>query len=263
MDSQNRTKLNQLLKNWPRGTVAVQGWLSTQGIYRQLTDVYAKSAWLTRIGRGAYIRAGETVDWTGGLYAVQMQMQLAIHAGAKTALQMHGAAHYLSLGGQDPLYLFGSPGTKLPVWFKSHDWARKIQYTATGLFQEQGLALTAKQLGDYAVTIATAERAIMEVLHFVPDTESFQGANQLMAGLTTLRPALVQELLESCNSIKVKRLFMYLAEKNGHRWVKKLDLTKVTFGTGKRMIVQGGRLDQRYKITVPHDDVDEDKVPEL
>lgn len=255
MDGQNRTKLNQLLRNWPRGTVAVQSWLDTQGIYRQLTDAYVKSAWLTRIGRGAYLRAGETVAWTGGLYAVQVQMQLAIHAGAKTALQMHGAAHYLSLGGQEPLHFFGSPGTKLPAWFKVRDWGQKIQYTATSLFREYDLGLTAKNLGDYAVTMATAERAIMEVLHFVPGTENFQEADQLMAGLTTLRPALVQGLLESCNSLKVKRLFMYLAEKNGHRWVEKLDLTKVTFGTGKRMIVLGGRLDPRYRITVPYDDV--------
>lgn len=262
MDSQDRGKLNRLLKNWPRGTVAVQSWLEGQGIYRQLADVYARSTWLTRIGRGAYIRSGETVDWSGGLYAIQDQLQLAVHVGAKTALQMHGISHYLPLGGQDPLYISGNPGTRLPTWFTNYDWSRKIHYTTSGLFQDHTLGLSTKDLGEYALIIAVAERAIMEVLHFVPGKESLQEADHLMAGLTTLRPALVQALLETCNSIKVKRLFMYLAEKNGHRWVEKLDLIKVAFGTGKRVIIRGGRLDQRYHITVLHDD-DEQRIPEL
>jgi len=36
MSGQNRNKLNQLLGNWPKGTVAVHAWLQDQGIYRQL-----------------------------------------------------------------------------------------------------------------------------------------------------------------------------------------------------------------------------------
>ena len=72
-----------------------------------------------------------------------------------------------------------------------------------------------------------------------------------MEALTNLRPRLVQSLLEQCASVKVKRLFMYLAEACGHTWVKKLDLSKVSFGKGKRMIVKGGRWDPKYSITVP------------
>ena len=36
-----------------------------------------------------------------------------------------------------------------------------------------------------------------------------------------------------------------------HSWVKKLDLSKVDFGKGKRMLVRGGRFDSKYNITVP------------
>jgi hypothetical protein len=72
-----------------------------------------------------------------------------------------------------------------------------------------------------------------------------------MESLLTLRPALVQNLLETCNSVKIKRLFMYMAEKAGLPWVEKLDLGKVDFGKGDRTIVEGGRLDPNYRITVP------------
>jgi hypothetical protein len=72
-----------------------------------------------------------------------------------------------------------------------------------------------------------------------------------MESLTTLRPGLVQSLLEQCRSVKVKRLFMFLAEHHNHAWVERLDLSKVDFGKGKRMIVKGGRFDAKYRITVP------------
>ncbi len=106
-------------------------------------------------------------------------------------------------------------------------------------------------MGFYVVRLSTPERAIMEVLYGVPKEESYEEAKLLMEGLTTLRPRLVQMLLESCVSIKVKRLFMVLAESCGHTWVKKLDLSKVDFGKGKRMLVRGGRFDSKYNITVP------------
>lgn len=41
---------------------------------------------------------------------------------------------------------------------------------------------------------------------------------ELMEGLNNLRPNQVQDLLEKCESVKVKRLFLYLAEKAGHEW---------------------------------------------
>jgi hypothetical protein len=62
---------------------------------------------------------------------------------------------------------------------------------------------------------------------------------------------MLQELLVQCRSVKVKRLFMYLAEECNHAWVKKLDVSKVNFGKGKRMMVRGGRFDSKYNITVP------------
>ncbi len=61
----------------------------------------------------------------------------------------------------------------------------------------------------------------------------------------------LQSLLECCTSVKVKRLFMYMAESHQHPWVGKLDLSIVDFGQGKRVIVKAGLLDKKYNITVP------------
>ena len=91
----------------------------------------------------------------------------------------------------------------------------------------------------------------MEMLYLVPAKVGFDEALLVMEALTTLRPDVVQSLLEACRSVKVKRLFMYISEKHGHPWVGNLNLFRVNLGKGKRMIVSGGEFDVKYQITVP------------
>ena len=93
----------------------------------------------------------------------------------------------------------------------------------------------------------------MEMLHLVPGKVGLEEASLIMENLVSLRPAVVQRLLEICRSVKVKRFFMYMAEKHEHQWVSQLDLSKVDFGKGKRMIVADGKLDKKYQITVPRE----------
>ncbi|GMQ89838.1 MAG: hypothetical protein BMS9Abin10_0173 [Gammaproteobacteria bacterium] len=253
MNGQNRSKINRLLEVWPRGTVAVHAWLREQHVYRQLASVYRKTEWLKAIGRGAFAYANDHVDWIGGLYAIQAQLGLSIHPGGKTALGIQGYAHFLPLGQGAPVYLFGVPGERLPAWFKQYQWGATLVYSRTQLFRGESktAGLTNKDMDSYSVVISSPERAAMEMLHLVPQKQSFQEARLLMEGLTTLRPHMVQSLLEKCQSVKVKRLFMFLSEECGHAWVGKVDLSRVNFGRGKRMLVKGGRFDAKYGITVP------------
>ena len=41
----------------------------------------------------------------------------------------------------------------------------------------------------------------------------------------------VQELLENCSSVKVKRMFLYLADKFKHLWLDLIDLSNVDLGS--------------------------------
>jgi hypothetical protein len=253
MTSYTGSKINQLLKAWSAGTVAVTPWLEKHGIYQQLVHEYEKTSWLCQVGQGAYAKAGDNVEWTGGLYAIQEQLKLPIHVGGKTALQMQGYAHFLPMGKDKVVSLFGLPDIKLPAWFKQYRWSIKVRYTTTNLFAgEADQGLTKKDMGSYRIKVSAPERAMMEVLYGVPLVDSYEEARLLMEGLTTLRPRMVQGLLEKCTSVKVKRLFMLLAENCKHAWVRKVDLSKVDFGKGKRALVKGGRFDSKYKITVPN-----------
>jgi hypothetical protein len=75
----------------------------------------------------------------------------------------------------------------------------------------------------------------------------------VMEMLSLLSPLKVQELLEDCKSIKVKRLFLYMAEKAGHDWLETLNLSKISLGTGKRAIIKNGVYNAKYQITIPNE----------
>lgn len=265
MGSVSESKLNLLLKKWPPGTVAVHSWLKEQGIYQQLAYKYEQSAWLKRIGEGAYIRDGETVPWTGAVYALQSQLNLPIHVGGKTALAMNGFSHFLSPRGKAPVYLFGEPMAKLPAWFRNHKWETRVIHKMPRLFagNVKNSSLTTVPIEHYELRVSSPERAILEVLHLVPQEQSFVEARQLMESLTALRPDMVQSLLENCNSIKAKRLFLYLAEATEQPWFNKIRLAKINLGKGKRLIVKGGVFNSKYQITVPKELDDMNEVPEL
>ena len=245
------TKLNSMLRKWPHNTVATSNWLQKQGVNPDLVFHYEKSKWLEKMGYGAFIKYGDKVGWDGGVYAIQALLKLPIHVGGRTALSLKGFAHYLRFGGET-VKLFGRGKVKLPAWFKNYDWKVKIKYSTAQLFEpEYKEGLVNYDVGEFTINISAPERAILELLDMVPANETFEEASQIMDGLTTLRPALVQKLLQDCTSIKVKRLFLYLAEKSQHKWFKDIKLKKINIGSGKRIIVKGGKLVPKYKIVVP------------
>jgi len=57
-------------------------------------------------------------------------------------------------------------------------------------------------------------------------------------------------LLESCSSVKGKRLFLYYAREASHSWYPALDRSRINLGAGKRELVKGGKLDKEFLLTV-------------
>jgi len=94
---------------------------------------------------------------------------------------------------------------------------------------------------------------MLECLYHAPVTMDLVECYQIMEGLVNLRPNLLQGLLESCTSIKVKRLFLYLADKANHHWFPFVDLNPIDLGSGHRYIGSGGVFVEKYLITVPEE----------
>lgn len=246
------TKINQILKKWPKDTIAAASWLREQGIPRDLLSYYRRSGWMTGFGRGAVVKSGDKADWPGGVYALQEQLHLPLHPGGKTALTLQGFGHYVPLG-RERVTLFTRRGVRVPRWFDEADWPVTLRIFKTNLFPADcSTGLKKLDMGNFSITVSAPERAIMEVLYCLPKAESPDETEHLMEGLSTLRPDVVTELLRACTSVKVKRTFMVLAEAERHSWLERVDTTGVDFGSGKRLLIKGGYLHPRYQITVPH-----------
>jgi len=246
-----RSKLKHLLQAHRPGTVLLAQWLLQQGISRELQARYRRSGWLEAIGNGAFVRPGETVAWQGGLYALQAQAQLPIHAGSVTALDMLGYAHYLRVA-EPTVYLFSPRGTTLAAWFKNYDWQVTIRHVRTN-FLPPKLGLVAHEQGTFTIEISGAERAMLECLHLAPRYFDLVECYQVMESLANLRPRVVQELLAVCASVKVKRLFLYFGERAGHAWLRYVNVEQVDLGRGTRSIAPGGVHVPKYDLVVPAD----------
>jgi hypothetical protein len=225
--------------------------MTGQGYSHDLQQRYKKSNWLKSVGTGAYIRNNDKVGYEGAMYALQEQNGFTIHPGGRTALSLLGKAHYLELSAGRVL-IFGSKDEKLPAWFKNHDWGVKIDYHETS-FLPPDLGLTKVELNNFSINVSGSARAIMECLHLAPQEQELMECFELMEGLNNLVPKHIQTLLENCQSVKVKRLFLYMAEKADHGWFKHLDVKTVDLGKGKRSIVKSGVFIDKYGITVPRE----------
>ena len=195
------------------------------------------------------IRSGDPVDYLGGVYALQNQTGLSVHIGGRTALSLQGRGHYIEMS-SGRVVLFGRTQDHLPKWFKNYHWKSKVDYYTTS-FLPMDMDLKKLEEKNFSVKVSSPARAIMECLLLAPKYQDLFECYELMEGLNSLHPKSVQRLLENCSSIKVKRLFLYLAEKFNHQWLGFLDLTKITLGSGKRSLVKNGVYIDKYKITVP------------
>ena len=248
MDTENISKINQLIASTPRGIVLTSSWLVNRGYSLDLQKRYRSSNWLKSIGTGAMIMNGDTVKYTGAIYALQRQLGLSTHIGGKSALALQGKAHYLELQA-GRVILFGQQNEQLPTWFKLYDWDAKIEYYQSAFLPPE-MGMTEVDFPQFTLKVSSPARAMLECLYMVPNKQELLECYEIMEGLNNLRPNQVQELLESCKSVKVKRLFLYLAEKAGHSWFDYLDLDKLDLGSGKRSIVENGVLIKKYGITV-------------
>jgi hypothetical protein len=122
------------------------------------------------------------------------------------------------------------------------------------LFWEKDLGIKSMELkNSVPIPVAAPERAILELLSHVNSKPKFLKGWHLIEGMMTLRPNLVQRLLRNCKSVKVKRLFLFMVENNELPWYKKLNVNEIDLGSGKRTIVENGKLDNKFKITVPEE----------
>lgn len=270
MNGDRGQKLKRLLDEVPPGLVVDTAWLTAQGISDSSIYDYERRGWLERVIRALYRRpfterdeAGAALDWQPYIISLQSIMQYDVHVGGTSALALFGHIHYLPLSGGGALHLYAQ---KYPAWLTRLPIKRRVvMHKRHPLFGESLIGVekrAPKSAQDglqtvgamrWPVVASSPERAILEAINELPSHESFDNIDKLFESLLTLRPRHVSELLRVCRSIKVKRLFMVLADRHNPPWRKHIDLEGVDLGSGPRALVDGGKLHPVYRIYVPQE----------
>jgi hypothetical protein len=252
--------------------LATTSWLKSKGVGRHTLDNWVKSGKLNSLVKGVLNRPdAKKITWQAVICSLQ-RMECSLMLGGITALEFQGFGHYLSFSQNKTIYLYGND--KLPAWvnkvlpethFIKHNGQElfntkdiKSDLYSEADFQSSFINAIAWGIDEWMLGVSTAELAFFELLLDVPEHLSFEHADELMQGLTSLSPRRLNKLLEFCTNIKVKRLFLWFAEKHKHPWFNKLELERFSMergalGSGKRVLAKNGKLDNKYLITVPRE----------
>ncbi|MGC2758851.1 type IV toxin-antitoxin system AbiEi family antitoxin domain-containing protein, partial [Candidatus Binatus sp.] len=244
MAGQRAQHLNLLQKQLPEGLVVTSSWLIRHGYSRQLVSHYVRSGWLRQPTRGVYQRPRGSLTWRQIVISLQTILKEPLVVGGRTSLEVQGYAHYLRPTMKE-VYLYGPEPP--PNWLNRLPGKVRFIYRYSGrLFSAEadqrsftnlikgvkaqpsrgadaGFLVQPWGEWDLGLALSAPERAILELLDELPGRESFEHADKLMEGLSNMRPQQLQKLLARCQSIKVKRLFFFFADRHQHAWLKRID----------------------------------------
>lgn len=250
----NVTSTHTDLSTWlPLGQLATRQWLLEQGVSRHALDNALKSGKLLAVSRGVVARPGLPIAWEGVAASLNQMLPQGVYVGGLSALEQTGYGHFVSVVRQLHLYSMASQ----PAWLPKLASRTELIWHSTRRLWDQKMLLAADSLREQSVEggwpwiLASPEQAYLELLAGVPNEVSFEHADNLMQGLSSLSPRRLDALLRACRHIQVKRLFFFFADRHAYPWRKHLQADDYDLGAGKRSIVPGGRLDKTYRITVP------------
>jgi len=242
------------------GLLVNRDWLLARGFDKSSVDYFIRAGKLDAVAHGIYRKPGPPLKWENVLYSLG-QMGLDVHVGHSSALRFHGYEHFLMLGGVKELLVYSSE--RIPTWADTvSDYTFK-QIPRSPFPDDLELGLEEIPFGtwDWPIPYATSERAFIELMSTVTSEAEIEQAHLMLQGAATLRPTLLQQLLEECRQVKAKRLFLWMARELAHPWYRYLDQEKIDLGSGKRQIVVGGKLDGEFLITVPKEQFDGETEP--
>ena len=245
---ENATKINRLLQDYYPGKLYFSGYLKQQGYSDQLLKQYRNSGWLTALSKGVMYRTGDRLLAYPALASYNRQIGKSFHVAAHSALELKGFNHYVPMG--KPVLMVGHlKKQKIPVWIKENYFDMTMRFFSTESFSKPQISTL--NVDGMELFVSTPEQAFLECLLLSPGQYDLMDLYYIMEQLTTLRPEVLQDLLKNTDNHKVKRLFLYMAEKAGHFWLDLLDTAKVNIGTAKHQLTKHGVYVPKYKITVP------------
>lgn len=247
MDILIGSKINRLLSYGVYGGLFFSEWLSKMGYSAQLVKRYKDNGWLESLASGVMFRRNEKLSALAAVYSFNTQTGKRVRIAAHSALELHGFSHYVPMG--KPKLMLSFDPLKPKEWAKSDKFDMSIVPFSTGIFHDPQTQLLKND--NLELIVSTPEQAFLECLHLVPSHYNYMDLYYLMEQLTSLDPKSVERAMENTSSQKVKRMFLYMAEKAGHYWFDMLNTETVGLTRSKLQLVENGTYISKYKITVP------------
>ena len=247
MSLEYQSKLNQLLVSGKKNGVFFSYYLKKKGYSDQLIRKYRQSGWLTTLDKGVMYRTGDSLSSFVVVSCYNEQLNKEVRVAAHSALELFGFNHYVPMG--KPILMLAFPNSIVPKWILSDCFDKIIKPFSTQTIDNP--QTTTMQVDGVDILLSSPEQAFMECLLLAPEQYNYMDLYYIMEQLTSLRSEIVQTLLENIKNQRVKRMFLYMAEKASHYWFDMLDLDKIDLGTSKLQLVNNGIYIKKYKITVP------------
>lgn len=241
------SKINQLLTEAIPGGLLFAAWLRKKGYSAQLLKRYRDSGWLVGLSRGVMYRKNDNLSALAAVYSYNNQTCNKARIAAHSALELLGFNHYVPMG--KPRLMVAFESGSVDDWVRSDRYDMTIVPFHTGIFKKPATQYLDRN--SLSIIISSPEQAFLECLHLVPDYYNYMDLYYIMEQLTSLDPEKVQTALENTSSQRIKRIFLYMAEKAGHYWFDMLDLNKFGLTTSKLKLVDNGVYISKYRITVP------------
>jgi hypothetical protein len=226
-----RFSFKHVLATLPLGTPVSTRDLETRGITAHQASYLARQKWLTHLGRGAYIRAGDKLVRDACIAFLANRIE-GLHVGGEAALAWRGVVHNVAF--KEKISLWGDTRTRLPAWFTAQF---SCNYQVTQLFSTElpsGYGLQSLPNASSSVLVSVPERALLEMLSDVGKTQSLEEAVNISEGIQALREPVLDQLLKHCTRIKVVRLLYELAQNAGQSWAGLALEHSKRIGGGKR-----------------------------
>lgn len=246
MSLESKNKVNQLLILGTKNGLFFSEWLKKKGYSDQLIRKYRQSGWLTSLSKGVMFRTGDKLSAYAALYCYNEQLNKELRIAAHSALELFGFNHYVPMG--KPILMVAYSDQNIPKWMTNNCFYRTINPFSTKTFDF--VQTSTIQIESLNLLTSSPEQAFMECLLLAPKQYSYIDLYYIMKQLTSLRADVVQTLLEKVKNSRIKRMFLYMAEKAGHYWFDMLDMSKIEIGTSKLQLVKNGVYVSKYKITV-------------
>lgn len=251
--AQLEEKLEKCLSLIPDSAVIKRTWLEDQNPKFLIEGITLKYFDPIDGYSGLLKKKGAKIDLLGGLFTLQKMQDFSIHICGSSALELHNKGKFNT----DEVFLFcDDPCKALPHWFTTYYWGIKVHYIKSSqLDKKLGLTEYFFDTRNHLI-VSQPERAVLESLYAVSKSQNYQEVIQQVKDLKNPNIELIQKLLESCSSNKVKKLFLCFAKLNNMQWLEQIDMSKIDLGKiyadmsakGKRRAMFGIKFPKSFDL---------------